>query len=598
MMMRKKLAAHPIIHRKSRGNPWFSRWTVCLWAAAFGGIPAGGHGEELSRSPASDTPAPGVVRTALPPDELEGLPLALVFYDLRGTSRIEGGDEQARDRIERAFRVRAGRSFDPLVVSIGVARVRNLEFVRQADYTVYESSRPGHLVLALSVVLGPGEDAADSPDPAPEREAAFPVLYRDEDTMLRLLLNGGIGFYTDVNPWFGNAPAFTSLNPVATSPAVDRTASWFESSVEYGLGGVRRVGSDDFWAYGAATYLTSFASGQDLFRSDTRNWTAIEDAYAGFVFQPSGSDWVVNASGGRQNWQLNDGFLFSQFASSANAGPLPGLFLSPRTAYEMTGLLKLHNKNLTLEGFYLDPNELIDSSTAFSGINVAYHSPGNWGGSFAYYEVPESNTTLAAGPGMRVPREGQQTANFRLTTNQLFGIEGLELSGESAYQTHRDVEWDAWAYYGRLGHSFRDLPWTPNLSYRYASFSGDDPTTPTYEGFDAPLSSGLDTWVQGINSRKVASNSNLDSHRIRLNVAPSPKLSLTLDYFWLLANEPAGGPREIGQEIDLGIRWAINPNLFFLGVVGVGFPDDQLRQRAGSSLEPWSTFQASLFWNF
>jgi hypothetical protein len=149
-----------------------------------------------------------------------------------------------------------------------------------------------------------------------------------------------------------------------------------------------------------------------------------------------------------------------------------------------------------------------------------------------------------------------------------------------------------------VGYTFAQLPWTPNLSYRYAGFSGDDPTTRTYERFDAPLSSGLDTWVQGVNVRKVQSNSNLDTHRVRLNVAPTPKLSLTFDYFRLLANEPAGNPRPIAQEINLGLRWSINPNLFFLGVTGIAFPDDRLTQQAGTDLDSWTTAQASLFWTF
>lgn len=172
------------------------------------------------------------------------------------------------------------------------------------------------------------------------------------------------------------------------------------------------------------------------------------------------------------------------------------------------------------------------------------------------------------------------------------------MASEVAYQTHRDADWDAWAYYVRAGYNFSTLPWTPNLSYRYASFSGDDPSTATYERFDAPLSSGLDTWVQGIVVRKVVSNSNVDSHRVRLNLAPEKRVSFTLDYFWLLANEPAGGERWYAQEVDFAVRWSINRNLFLLGVAGVAFPDEKLEEQSGSDLNSWTTLQVSLFWNF
>jgi len=590
--------------RANRGGQKSRSWWLgcfpCILAAASWLTPVRAAAGEPSRSSASDRPVPGLVRAPLPPDEVQGLPLATVFFDLKGRSGITGGDARARREIEKAFGIRAGSSFDPQIVAIGLMKVRKLEFVRQADFRVYESTRPGRLAMALSVTLGPRDEAVGPRGMAAGRPGDFPTLYQNERSMLRLLLNGGFGLYTDVNPWFGNARAFTGRSPVAIDPADGDSTTWFESSIEYGLGGVHQLGSGDLWTYGAATCLTSFSTGHDLFRSDTRDRTMIEDAYLGFLFRPQNSPWVVNASAGRQNWQLNDGFLFSQFASSANAGPLPGLFLNPRTAYEMTALLKLQRGNFRIEAFYLDPNELdfLESDTTFAGVNASYTSPRGWEGSLAYYEVPESMTTFAAGPGGQVPREGQQTADLRLATTRLFGIEGLELSGEAAYQTHADVDWEAWAYYGRAGYTFRDLPWTPNLSYRYASFSGDDPATSTYERFDAPLSSGLDTWVQGVNVRKVAPNSNLDSHRIRLNLAPSSKLSFTFDFFWLLANEPAGNPREIARELNLGARWSIKPDLFFLGVAGIGFPDDRLKQQAGTGLHSWTTVQASLFWNF
>jgi hypothetical protein len=570
----------------------------CVAALSFGVIDVAG--EEPPRSPASDTPQPGLVRAPLPTIQVKGLPLATVFYDLRGTSRITGGDQRAREQIEQAFAVRPGTAFDPQVARVGLMKVRQLEFVRQAELTVYESSRPGHVVLAVSVVLGRQDGEAGPRGLVAGRGRDLPILYEDEKRMLRLLLNGGVGVFSDGNPWFGNTPAFTGSSPIALSPAEGSRATWYESSIEYGVGGVMQLRQENLWVYGAGSFLTSFSTGQDLFRSDTRSRTAIEDAYLGVLWHPNASSWVFDASLGRQNWQLNDGFLFSQFAGAANAGPIPGLYLNPRTAYEMTGVLKAHNERLRFEAFYLDPSEIgfLESDTSFLGVHAAYEAPGAWEASFAYYKVPESNTAFNAGPGGQVSREGQRTANLRVASTRPFGVNGLELGGEVAHQTHEDVDWDAWAYYGRIGYGFRDVRWTPNLSYRYATFSGDDPNTATYERFDAPLSSGLDTWVQGVNVRKVQPNSNLDTHRVRLNLAPSSKLSLTFDYWWLSADEAMGGASRIAREVDLAIRWSIDPDLFFLGVAGVAFPDDRLREQAGSDLDTWTTLQASLFWTF
>lgn len=327
--------------------------------------------------------------------------------------------------------------------------------------------------------------------------------------------------------------------------------------------------------------------------------TRLEDLYAGFVIGKEGSDWNANFSAGRQNWQLNDGFLFSRFAAGANAGPYPALYLNPRTAYEMTVLGKVQWKHFRLEGFYIDPAEIdfLDSNSTYAGVNLAYTSPDGLEASMLYYEAAESDTVFPSGDFGSVPREGMQVFDARVGSSNLFGIKGLELFGEHAWQSHREVDWNARAYYARAGYAFSTLPWTPNLSYRYASFSGDDPETPTYERFDAQLSSGLDTWVQGINSKKVISNGNLNSHRIRLNLAPASKLSFTFDYFWLFADQ-ARGSADYAQEFNLGVRWTISRNLFLLGVTGIAFPGDNLKQQAGTDLENWTTAQLSLFWNF
>lgn len=554
--------------------------------------------EELARSSASDTPRPGVVRTPLPPYESEGRPLALVFLDLKGTSGITGGDAEARRQIERSLGLSEGDPFSVQMTEVALQRLRALGFVRSAGYRLFDSDRPGHVVIAVTVELGPKDRAGGPKGMLAGHAGDFPILYQDERTLLRLQLDGGFGFYTDFNPWFGNARSFTARSPIALDAASGDSASWFETNVEYGLAGTRRLGDSPVWLYGAGTFLTSFSTGQDLFRSDTREMTRLEDLYAGFVIGSPGSDWSANFSAGRQSWQLNDGFLFSRFAAGANAGPYPALYLNPRTAYEMTVLGQIQWKNLRLEGFYLDPAEIdyLDSNSTYAGANLAYTSPKGLEASVLYYEAPASDTVFPTAFGS-VPRKGLRTFAPRLGSSNLFGVKGLELFGEYAWQTHRDVPWDARAYYVRAGYTFANLPWKPSLSYRYASFSGDDPNTRTYERFDNQLSSGLDTWVQGVNAKKVVSNSNLNSHRIRLNVTPTDNLSLTFDYFWLLADETRGSS-DYGQELNLGVRWAISRNLYFLGVAGVAFPGDNLKQQAGSDLKNWTTVQASLFWNF
>lgn len=555
---------------------------------------------QSARSEASDVPRPGVVRTPLQLSEVEGRPIARVFYDLKGSAGITGGDATARTRVESAFGIKAGSPFGSQLTSIGLMQVQRLSFVRKAHIQVYESERPGYIVLVLSVELGTRDGATATKGAFGGQPSDFPILFQNEHAKVLALIDGGFGSFTDFDSWFGSSETFGSRSPIALDPADGGTDSWFETYVEYGLAGITQLGNSPFWTYGAVSWLTSFSAGPDLFRSDSRDRTEFELGYGGVVFQIPDTEWVINASAGRQSWQLNDGFLFSEFSGAANAGPYPGLYLNPRTAFEMTGLLRARHRNTRIEAFYIDPAEIdfLDSDTTFAGINVAQRFANDWEASLAYFESPESNTKFSTDQIETIHREGQQTFNARLASTSFLGVKGLEAGAEGAYQTHRDIDWDAWAYYGRIGYSFASLPWSPNLRYRYASFSGDDPATATYERFDAPLSSGLDTWVQGIVAKKVVSNSNLDSHRIRLNLAPAPRLSLTFDYFWLWANETAGGSRNYAQEADFAVRWSINRNLFFLGVAGIAVPDDRLEEQAGSDLDAWSTLQASLFWAF
>jgi hypothetical protein len=302
----------------------------------------------------------------------------MVFYDLRGTAGVTGGDAVARTRIEQAFGLQAGSPFNEQTAGVALQRVRSLDFVTSASYTVYDSARAGYVVVALSVDLGVRDAAAGPKGLLNGQWGDVPVLYQDDRTYVRLLLDGGLGFYNDFNPWFGSAPAFTGRSPIALEPAAGASASWGELSAEYGLAAITRIGESPVWAYGAGSVLTSVSTGQDLFRSDTREMTRLEDLYGGIVIGRPGADWSANSSAGRQNWQLNDGFLFSRFAAGANAGPYPALYLNPRTAYEMTALAQIKWRNLRLEGFYVDPAEIdfLDSESAYAGVNLAYTSPG------------------------------------------------------------------------------------------------------------------------------------------------------------------------------------------------------------------------------
>lgn len=102
------------------------------------------------------------------------------------------------------------------------------------------------------------------------------------------------------------------------------------------------------------------------------------------------------------------------------------------------------------------------------------------------------------------------------------------------------------------------LPWKPQLFYRYASFSGGG-----NRGFD-PLFTGLSdwgSWFQGeVLGEFVLSNSNLNSHQVRLKLQPNDHLTLNLIHYKFLLfnrNQDFGitpeevASRSLADEVDV-----------------------------------------------
>ena len=106
------------------------------------------------------------------------------------------------------------------------------------------------------------------------------------------------------------------------------------------------------------------------------------------------------------------------------------------------------------------------------------------------------------------------------------------------------------------------------LSYRYAYFQGDDPTTAANEAFDPLLLGFYDwgSWWQGeIAGEYFLSNSNLISHQIRAHVQPSDAISGGVLFFNFRLDQPqAVAPtvtdKDVALEIDFYTDWKLNKN--------------------------------------
>lgn len=195
--------------------------------------------------------------------------------------------------------------------------------------------------------------------------------------------------------------------------------------------------------------------------------------------------------------------------------------------------------------------------------------------------------------------------NPRIRLTSLFGVEGMWVEGEYAYEFNSRYDMSAQAGYVWLGYTAQRLPWRPSFSYRFAGFSGDNPDTAAYERFDPLQAGGLTDWLQGLNLGKIFNNSNSFSHCVSIAVQPLEALSLSLVYYYRYAdqlNNLGGRPavqnlqsRDLGQELQFLARYSLSNNLLLQFLSSIAFPGKAIQQAVTGEADPWLTLQRSAY---
>jgi hypothetical protein len=551
----------------------------------------------------------------------DGVPIQRLYVHLIDDSSKA---EERKEWLVKAYGLSGGDSFQQFLSQAGLQSVRSAPWVEGAEVRLYQSELPGELVVALIVRAGdqnprpadpsnPGStDKADEKDQDGAEKSprgffrdgkSFPVLYEDDRSKYTFILNGALGGFSDTQPWFGHGNRF-----VAPPYDPGSHVAWGETHLETGLGGISRLGSSHAYLYGAGTYLANTTPFPDVFGEQRPLYGDFERLYGGLLVADRSSDFRFHLSGGRQHFQLNRNLLFGYVRGSANARERGGSYLSSRITYDKTVVGKIRKGDWLLQGFYLDPDELPagDNETQYLGGQLLYNNNTNLEASVSYVSSPLSRFSYVMPDGARQQREGLWLWNPRVRWSGMFGVDGLWLESEYVRQGNRNFDMDAEAAYAWVGYTAKETPGKPAISYRYAHFSGDNPSTAAYERFDPLQSGGLGDWLQGISMAKVVQNTNLNTHNINLRYWPTNTTELSLDYFKLEADQlnNLGGSRplanltdrDLGQEVTLTSRTFVNDNVFLLGVASVGFPGEGVQAALGSS-SPWITVQGSLFFN-
>ncbi len=222
----------------------------------------------------------------------EGLPIGLVYVHLRQSTGDLAKDEELKAQVATAFAARRGGAFRQVVAGFGLKRVRRLATVQSAEMRLFNTVPSGQVAVALLVsprTQAPAEPAEASEAAAPAEATRFPTIHEDDRSKFVYILNGGVGVFSDIDPWFGGyGDAFNAGNPTAKDPLGPGASTWTEAYVEPGLGGISQVSDYPLYLYGAVSWLMSGTAGHDIYNSGNWGHGDFEKLYAGMIWNLPG----------------------------------------------------------------------------------------------------------------------------------------------------------------------------------------------------------------------------------------------------------------------------------------------------------------------
>ena len=526
--------------------------------------------------------------------------------------------QQELENFYNAFFIKPGTTFNPLITDLAISRIIKEDVVKNAYYELYDAetgsgtvSRPLSIIIYVEMLAAKEESVSEKGMLVSKEFSDFPLLYESPQSQLKFLVNGGVGLYNDENAFFGQGTAFTQGNPIADNPAGKGNRFWLESFVEPGFSAISKFGKSNIYWYAEASALVSGRNTDDIYASGSTAYIGVERLYGGFLATGLGNqkNITINANYGRNFFQLNDGFLFSRFSGSSNAGERGSLYSASRTAYQKNGNLSVQWDRFRFSGHFLEPQELFKDSQQNTNYAIGtfnYNNNKNLDTGVSYISTTGGKLQYATPDGF-IAKKGMYVINPKLWLTNIAGT-GLFFKSEYAYQSHTSEDMQSNAWYTGLGYSMTNLKTTPSVYYRYAFMKGDDSDTEKYERFDPILTGGLGNWVQGINFRKVLGNGNLVSHRVEMTSWISPTMSLSLDYFYLQAvqfNNVGGLPpitnlssKTLGHETSLTLKGLLKEHFTLLGVLSYGIPGEGLDTAFAESIPNWLTVQAAVFINY
>jgi hypothetical protein len=453
---------------------------------------------------------------------------------------------------------------------------------------------------------------------APNRD---PMLFYDENGLtVRGHFQLGLNAVSEDNLFWDLAAT------TAPGSGFDPDTEWLEGYMKPGLSFEYQLDGDTT-LYGKLSAVASYTWGTDAFATGDNGETTLEEAYLA-IRGAWDNGLSYDFSFGPRELTLGTGMLIANGATSGfERGALK---FGPRKAWEVAAIGKLSFGSVTGTAFYLDPNELpsTDGQNALAGVDLRYDAPeGGYVGA-TYVKVINSNSPYpqAALGGIGAPtvtpgaRQDTETFGIYAKSNPFSGaLENWAFTSEFAYQWNDRINLEAWGGRVTAGYTFAALPWRPNLTLGYQSFSGDDPNTTKLERFDPLYYQGSPSaWATGSKSASTFINSNVNALTLALRVQPTRQDTWTLRYAHIRANE-LNSPVQFGQATrvdvngnvvsgvtdkhladDLFLEYSriINRNTFLTAGLSVSFPGKAIDNVIGRSADPWTGGFVNVVFNF
>jgi hypothetical protein len=394
-------------------------------------------------------------------------------------------------------------------------------------------------------------------------------IYTDEEGTTKITFNidGIASGYASSDSWFGESESFLG----------DNTDTWGEFGIEPGLSLETPVGEGTFFGKVSAVATTTAsddASGLTIGLEDTDDFT-LEQAHIGWRSE-SLFDGTFSVVAGRQDYNIGTGLLIND--GGGDGGERGGWYLGMRKTFSEALTVSVDTDKWLVEGFTLKNHPR------------AGGTKGEANGANLEYTFGES-TTLG-GTYMRVDPNLENVDTLDVISARIDwqGPGGFGLKGEYVDESSSDA--DSSGYYGQISYAPQNWRWSPVLSYRYATFDGDDPATEDDELFKEIAYGFTDWgyWYQGeITGEFVFGNGNLNSHLVRLKTQPKEGITLNLLYYSFTLDQPASlgiASDDWGDELNFTVDWQASDNLYVIGVLAALFPGTGAEQWVGGD-EDW-----------